>query len=215
MQACSQVRNVSASMHCSCIQTTKLLMFRTRNYLLAEAEVEEFVPIASALLINIGTLSTPWVRSMHKAAAKAQELGKVWVLDPVGVGATNIRTKTATDLTASYKPTAIRGNPSEIMALAKSVCSGKNLQTSGELWGTVKALLTPWVLNQRQISFSKILSPHYLNWRIALVSCESQTQCQLNFLVSIILLHTEAKDHIFLWRNWLLHFDIGMFLFYF
>ena len=73
------------------------------------------------------------MRSMHKAAAKAQELGKAWVLDPVGVGATNLRTKTATDLVASYKPTVIRGNPSEIMALAKSVCSELNLQISGEL----------------------------------------------------------------------------------
>ncbi|KAJ7376338.1 hypothetical protein OS493_035263 [Desmophyllum pertusum] len=79
----------------------------------SEEEVEEFVPLVSALLINIGTLSTPWIKSMHKAAAKALELGKVWVLDPVGVGATNIRTKTATDLVISHKPTVIRGNASE------------------------------------------------------------------------------------------------------
>ena len=69
---------------------------------------------------------------MHKAATKARELGKVWVLDPVGAGATNIRTKTATDLVISCKPTVIRGNPSEIMALAKSICTGINLQTSGK-----------------------------------------------------------------------------------
>ena len=69
---------------------------------------------------------------MHKAASKAQELLKVWVLDPVGAGATNLRTKTARDLIISYKPTVIRGNPSEIMALAKSICTGVNLQTLGE-----------------------------------------------------------------------------------
>lgn len=68
---------------------------------------------------------------MHKAAAKAQELGKPWVLDPVGAGATNLRTNTATDLVVSYKPTVIRGNPSEIMALAKSICKGLDLQPSG------------------------------------------------------------------------------------
>ena len=93
--------------------------------------MEEFVTLASALLINIGTLSTPWIRSMHRAAAKAQELGKPWVLDPVGAGATRLRTNTATDLVVSYKPTVIRGNPSEIMALAKSICKGLDLQPSG------------------------------------------------------------------------------------
>lgn len=101
------------------------------NPLLAEEEVEEFVPLASALLINIGTLSAPWIKSMHKAAAKANELGKVWVLDPVGVGATNLRTKTATDLVLSHKPTVIRGNASEIMALAENICTGLNVQTTG------------------------------------------------------------------------------------
>lgn len=68
---------------------------------------------------------------MHRAAAKAQELGKPWVLDPVGAGATRLRTNTATDLVVSYKPTVIRGNPSEIMALAKSICKGLDLQLSG------------------------------------------------------------------------------------
>ena len=87
--------------------------------------------LVSALLINIGTLSTPWIKSMQKAAAKARELGKPWVLDPVGAGATSLRTKTATDLVLSYKPTVIRGNPSEIMALAKSVCKDLDVQASG------------------------------------------------------------------------------------
>ena len=68
---------------------------------------------------------------MQKAAAKARELGKPWVLDPVGAGATSLRTKTATDLVLSYKPTVIRGNPSEIMALAKSVCKDLDVQASG------------------------------------------------------------------------------------
>lgn len=98
----------------------------------AEEEVEEFVSLASALLINIGTLSAHWVKSMHKAAAKAKELGKVWVLDPVGVGATSLRTNIVKDLIVSYKPTVIRGNPSEIMALAKSFCTDLKLQTSDE-----------------------------------------------------------------------------------
>lgn len=93
--------------------------------------MEEFVSLASALLINMGTLSTHWIKSMYKAAAEAQELGKVWILDPVGAGATNLRTKTATDLVVSHEPRVIRGNPSEILALAKNICTGLNVQTSG------------------------------------------------------------------------------------
>lgn len=83
----------------------------------AAEEVEEFVGIADALVVNIGTLSPPWVSAMHLAAERAGALGKPWVLDPVGAGATRYRTDTARDL-AERKPTIIRGNASEIMALA-------------------------------------------------------------------------------------------------
>src|SRR3954447_25415344 len=53
----------------------------------AAEEVEEFVGISDALVVNIGTLSAPWVGAMHLAAARAVALGKPWVLDPVGAGA--------------------------------------------------------------------------------------------------------------------------------
>ena len=69
---------------------------------------------------------------MRKASAKAHELEKVWVLDPVGVGATSLRTKTATELVLSHKPTVIRGNASEIIALAKNICGALNVETSGK-----------------------------------------------------------------------------------
>ena len=83
----------------------------------AEEEVEDFVAIAAALVINIGTLSPPWVAAMAAAAARAGELGKPWVLDPVGCGATPYRTRTAATL-ADLRPAVIRGNASEILALA-------------------------------------------------------------------------------------------------
>lgn len=83
----------------------------------AEAEVEEFVGIASALVVNIGTLSPAWVSAMELAAKAANRGGKPWVLDPVGCGATAYRTETARRLAAS-RPAIIRGNASEIMALA-------------------------------------------------------------------------------------------------
>ena len=57
----------------------------------AEEEVEDFVAIASSLVVNIGTLSPPWVAAMARAAARARALGRPWVLDPVGAGATPYR----------------------------------------------------------------------------------------------------------------------------
>jgi hydroxyethylthiazole kinase len=83
----------------------------------AEAEAAEFARLASALVINIGTLSPPWVAAMRDAAAAARAAGRPWVLDPVGCGATAYRTGVAREL-AAMGPTLIRGNASEIMALA-------------------------------------------------------------------------------------------------
>jgi hydroxyethylthiazole kinase len=83
----------------------------------AEEEVEDFLLIARALVVNIGTLSPPWVAAMERAASRARSLGKPWVLDPVGCGATPYRTQTAARL-AALKPAVIRGNASEILALA-------------------------------------------------------------------------------------------------
>lgn len=75
------------------------------------------VTICGSTLINIGTLSRRWIEAMEKAAKKADALGKRWVLDPVGAGATPLRMQTCTEL-LKYHPTVIRGNASEIMALA-------------------------------------------------------------------------------------------------
>jgi hydroxyethylthiazole kinase len=86
----------------------------------AADEVEEFVGISGALVVNIGTLSPAWVEAMRLAAHRASSLGKPWVLDPVGAGATRYRTDTAREL-AARKPTVIRGNASEILALAGGV----------------------------------------------------------------------------------------------
>ena len=83
----------------------------------AREEAADFVTIASALVVNIGTLSPPWVEAMHQSAETAGALGKPWVLDPVGCGATPYRTEVAVAL-AERRPTAIRANASEILALA-------------------------------------------------------------------------------------------------
>jgi hydroxyethylthiazole kinase len=94
----------------------------------AEEEVEEFVGIAGALVVNIGTLSAPWVRAMERAADHAVELGKPWVLDPVGAGATAYRTGVAGDL-ARRRPTVVRGNASEILALAGTGAAARGVDS--------------------------------------------------------------------------------------
>ena len=83
----------------------------------APEEAEDFGAIASALVVNIGTLSTDWVVGMEAAARVAAKNGRPWVLDPVGVGATRFRDETTRRLLA-LKPTIVRGNASEIMASA-------------------------------------------------------------------------------------------------
>ena len=89
----------------------------------AVEEVEDFVAISNALVINIGTLSPRWVEAMRLAAAKAVALGRPWVLDPVGCGATPYRTGVAVEL-AALRPAIIRGNASEIMSLAGAAGAG-------------------------------------------------------------------------------------------
>jgi len=83
-------------------------------------EVEEMAGLASALVINIGTLSGPWIEAMFKAAGAARRKGIPIVLDPVGAGATGLRTDTARRLMENAHPTIIRGNGSEILALGEA-----------------------------------------------------------------------------------------------
>jgi len=89
----------------------------------AVEEVEDFVSISAALVVNIGTLSPTWVDGMQRAAARAVAMGKPWVLDPVGCGATAYRTGVAAEL-AAQQPTIIRGNASEILSLAGAAAAG-------------------------------------------------------------------------------------------
>lgn len=82
-------------------------------------ELEEVVTIADVIVINIGKLSKNQIKSMKISAKKANETNTPIVLDPVGVGVTNLRNKTTVDLIENYEITAIRGNITEIKAIAK------------------------------------------------------------------------------------------------
>jgi hydroxyethylthiazole kinase len=92
----------------------------------AAEEAGEFARIASALTINIGTLSPDWLLGMEQAARAATGAGVPWVLDPVAVGATSFR-REATARLLRLKPAAIRGNASEIIALAGSLSAGRGV----------------------------------------------------------------------------------------
>lgn len=84
-------------------------------------EVEDITTICGGLNINIGTLNSRTIPSMLKAGKKANELNHPVVLDPVGAGASKLRTQTAYDLIENVKFTVIRGNISEIKTLALGV----------------------------------------------------------------------------------------------
>ena len=95
----------------------------------AEEEAGEFAALASALTINIGTLSTDWVRGMIVAAESANENDTPWVLDPVAAGATAFRRETSSALLA-LKPSVIRGNASEILAVCGEMTKGKGADSA-------------------------------------------------------------------------------------
>ncbi len=80
-------------------------------------EVAEMTSKASALVLNIGTLTLPLVEAMLEAGRKASELGIPIVLDPVGAGATKLRTESALKLLRELKVSVVRGNSGEIGAL--------------------------------------------------------------------------------------------------
>ncbi|MGO8101871.1 hydroxyethylthiazole kinase [Rhizobium leguminosarum] len=94
----------------------------------AAEEAGEFAAIASALTINIGTLSTQWIDGMQAAAKAATSAGKPWVLDPVAHYATAFRRNEVAELVA-LKPTIIRGNASEIIALAGGESRGQGVDS--------------------------------------------------------------------------------------
>ena len=108
--------------------TNYVVMNTTANALLALGaspvmahaveEVEEMVGLASALVLNIGTLSPSWLTAMEIAARAAQTRGIPIVLDPVGAGATALRTHATRRLIAVAPPAVLRGNASEIIAVA-------------------------------------------------------------------------------------------------
>jgi hydroxyethylthiazole kinase len=112
----------------------------------APEEAGEFARIAGALTINIGTLSSPWIPGMTAAAEAANAAGRPWVLDPVAHFATAFRRRTAADL-LKLRPTIIRGNASEIIALAGGEGAGQGVDSGDPVEraeGAARSLAETW-----------------------------------------------------------------------
>lgn len=120
--------------------TNYVVMNNTANALLAigaspvmahaAEEMEDIVNIASALVINIGTLSNNWVDSMIIAGKSAHKKGIPVIFDPVGAGASRYRTDVSKKIVEICCPNIIRGNASEIMTLADAAVSTKGVDSS-------------------------------------------------------------------------------------
>lgn len=131
-----QFRQASPLVHC---MTNDVVQSITANVLLAlgaspamvidPREAAEFSAIASALLVNVGTLTEPRAESMLAAIQAANLAQKPWVLDPVAVGALSWRSDFCQEI-ISLHPAAIRGNASEIMALSGLPASGRGVDTT-------------------------------------------------------------------------------------
>lgn len=84
----------------------------------ARDEVEDMVSFAGALVLNIGTLTPDWVDSMLIAGRRANKLNIPIILDPVGSGATRLRTESSKRLIRELEISVVRGNASEILSLS-------------------------------------------------------------------------------------------------
>ncbi|MBH1989237.1 MAG: hydroxyethylthiazole kinase [Myxococcaceae bacterium] len=96
----------------------------------AEEEIEELVASSDSLVLNIGTADRMMVGVMKRALRQASQLGKPVVLDPVGAGATPCRTRIVQELLEIGGVCVVRGNPSEVAALAGGKSTTRGVETS-------------------------------------------------------------------------------------
>jgi hydroxyethylthiazole kinase len=180
--------------------TNYVVMNSTANALLAigaspvmahaEEEMADMVGIASALVLNIGTLSKEWIKSMFKAAEAAAKRGIPIVIDPVGAGATPFRTATVQSLVAAVKPAIIRGNASEIMAVYGGGAKTKGVdssEASRDAVSAAKALnsssgavvcisgATDYIVSGNEIH--KIANGHPMMTRVTGLGCTATALC--------------------------------------
>ncbi|MFW0765411.1 hydroxyethylthiazole kinase [Trabulsiella odontotermitis] len=144
-QSLQSFRTRSPLVHC---MTNDVVQTFTANVLLAlgaspamvidSDEAAEFAAVADALLINVGTLTADRAAAMQAAIGSAVKAGKPWTLDPVAVGALSLRTRFCQQ-SLNLHPAAIRGNASEIMALAGMSRGGRGVDTTDTAAAAVPA----------------------------------------------------------------------------
>ena len=120
--------------------TNYVVMNSSANMLLAigaspvmahcRAEVEEMVTYAGALVLNIGTLQEDWVESMVCAAKAANAMRIPVILDPVGAGATRLRTEAVKRIMGESAVAVLRGNASEVLSLHSADVKTKGVDSS-------------------------------------------------------------------------------------
>ena len=121
-----------------CLTNTVVTNF-TANVLLAAGgspamvdvpgEAGDFAAVAAAVLVNLGTPNTEQAAGMREAVVAAIAASTPWVLDPVAVGSLRVRTALAREFAAAG-PTLIRGNASEILALAGAAGGGRGVEST-------------------------------------------------------------------------------------
>ncbi len=119
--------------------TNYVVMNNTANALLAigaspimahsREEMAEMMSFSGALVVNIGTLDSLWIPRMMVAVEQANNHNKVVVLDPVGCGASKLRTQTSRQIAEAANKLIIRGNASEIIALAGEQGTSKGVDS--------------------------------------------------------------------------------------
>ncbi|ETD86927.1 hydroxyethylthiazole kinase [Rhodobacter capsulatus] len=111
------VHNITNFVAMNVMANVQLAVGASPAMLHALPEVAEFAALCGALTVNIGTADADWAEGMVQAARVMHRLNRPWVLDPVGIGATQFRKDLCARL-LDLRPTVIRANASEILALA-------------------------------------------------------------------------------------------------
>lgn len=143
----AQLRTKAPLVHCL---TNQVVQNFTANILLAigaspamviaSQEAGEFSAIADGLLVNVGTLNDIQAEAITLAVSAANIADVPWVLDPVAVGGLSYRTDFCRHL-LSQKPTAIRGNASEIRALAGFSSAGRGVDSADDSLAALPAAI--------------------------------------------------------------------------
>ena len=136
------------------------------------AEVEDIISLCAGLNLNIGTLNSRTIPSMLLAGHTANRLGRPVVLDPVGAGASHLRTETALRLLREVKFTVIRGNISEIRTLAAGSGTTKGVDADTADKVTDETL-------DKTVAFAKAFAA-----RTGAVVAVTGTGCQLSALTA-------------------------------